>query len=188
MLNTKHLPKLMPGLEDSSVEFYVYNNEVKCFTDGVRYSFENFPQRVIDIVQQDLLSNSEALKSLAKWENLTESDYLRQYIYCRFGGVDSDPDIDTEGNIHHAEYFECGLRGQCKYEGKLCCSIKVDHGFLSKSEMEVLKRVALPYKLIADELNISPETVNTHMQNIRIKTGLSTSVELAIYATKKGII
>jgi DNA-binding NarL/FixJ family response regulator len=122
------------------------------------------------------------------WYNLHQSEYVRQYIYCRFGGLDYDPDIDVHKQINYAEYFDCGLRGECRYEGKLCCSVKVENGHLTKTEIEVLKRAQHPNKIIASQMHISIDTVNSHIQNIMKKTGLSSKVELAIFAVKKGII
>jgi DNA-binding CsgD family transcriptional regulator len=188
MLNTANHSKLIAGLIDQGVEFFVHANEVKCIHAGQVYSFEQFPEWIIKVIEEDMVKHPEALKALATWENLHQTEYVRQYIYCRFGGLDFDPDIDSNRKLSYAEYFDCGFRGVCKYEGKLCCTIKVSEGHLTKTEIEVLKRVALADKSIADELCISTDTVNSHLQNIRRKTGYSNKVELAIFATKKGII
>ncbi|WP_207425962.1 response regulator transcription factor [Pedobacter sp. SYSU D00535] len=188
MLNSSGHNKILPGLVDSAVEFFVDQHEVKCVHDGRTYSFENFPEWIIELVKEDMLQHPEAIKALASWENLHESEHVRQYIYCRFGGLDNDADIDVDRGIHYAEYFDCGLRGSCKYEGKLCCSVQVSNGYLTKTEIEILKRISKANKLIADELCISCETVNSHIQNIMKKTGLAGKVELAIFATKKGMI
>ncbi len=189
MLNSANFQKIIAGLVDRGVEFFVHQNEIKCTHDGKVYVFDQIPSWIIDIVNTDMLNNPEALRSLASWENLSEQDYLRQYIYCRFGGIDTDPDIDENGVVHYAEYFDCGLRGVCKYEGKLCRSIKADvEGYISSREIDVIRLINEPNKLIADKLNISTETIETHMQNIRNKTGLNGKVEIAIWAVKRGII
>lgn len=178
----------MHGIIDKSVEFFVHDNEVNCMHDGQRYVYSEIPKPIIDRIETDMLQYPEALKALTQWENLAEFEYVRQYIYCRFGGIDAEPDIDVNGGIHHTEYFDCGLRGKCKYEGKLCCSIKVDNGILTKTEMEVLKHINMPDKNIADIMHISEHTVNSHTQNIRIKTGKTSKVELAFLARDLGII
>lgn len=188
MYNTPPSQRLFAGLVDKGVEFFVHQNDVKCIAEGKTFRFEDFPAWILDIVNDDMMKHPEAIKALAEWENLHPSDYVRQYIYCRFGGADTEPDINDQGEIQHSEYFDCGLRGQCRFEGKLCCNMKVDNGSLTKSEMEVLKRVNLPDKIIADQLCISSDTVNSHLQNIRKKTGLTSKIELAVFAAKKGII
>jgi len=189
MLNNRKHPKLYAGIADKGVEFFINRNDIWCFHAGKIYKgYENIPEHIIEMVRQDMLKHPEALKSLAEWENLSEDDYVRQYIYCRFGGMDEEPDIDKEGKINYTEYFDCGLRGKCKYEGRLCCTIKVDQGHLTKTELKVLKRITLLDKEIASELYVSIDTISSHLQSIRAKTGLANKVELAVFAHKKGLI
>jgi len=188
MYNATKNSRLIAGLVDKSVEFFVHKNEVYCLHDGFRYTFEEIPTWILDIVEADMLKHPDALKALASWENLDSEEHIRQYIICRFGGIDDEPDIDTQGQVHEAEYFDCGLRGTCRYEGKLCTALKVENGYLTKMELEILKHLSLTDKEIACKLNISPDTVISHQQNIRTKTGLKSKVELAIFAQKKGII
>ncbi len=61
---------------------------------------------------------------------------------------------------------------------------------LSEREMGVLKLIAdgLQYKIIADELCISPKTVEKHKRNILNKLNLESSVDLVKYAIKNKII
>lgn len=174
---------------DKGVEFWedLETRILWCSHDQRQYRWPDFPKNVIDIVKQDMLSNPEALIQLAKWPNLRADDRIYRYILCMFGGLDKTPDIDIHGKVHHSEYYECGLRGSCQFEGKLCCSIKVANGFLTRSEIEVLKYIRLPDKQIASILNRSPETISSHMQKIRHKTGEADKVNLAIFAIEKGI-
>lgn len=188
MLYDKKLPRLLPGLVDKSVEFFVHQNEIKCLHDGQVYYYENIPEWIFDIIDEDMLKYPDAIKALGNWENLSSEDYRRQYIYCRFGGADHEPDIYPDGTVKHTEYFDCGLRGKCRHEGKLCCSIQVENGILTKTELEVLKHINLLDKEIASEMFISLETVSSHLQNIRQKTGLPRKPQLAIFASQKGLI
>ncbi len=61
---------------------------------------------------------------------------------------------------------------------------------LSEREKEILKLVAdgLPIKNIADELFISPKTVEKHKRNILNKLNLNTTIDLVKYAIKNKII
>ncbi len=61
---------------------------------------------------------------------------------------------------------------------------------LSERESDVLKWLAkgLSNKEIADRLNISIHTVNTHRRNIMDKTGIKSLAGLTIYAVSKGLI
>ncbi|HWY11281.1 MAG TPA: response regulator transcription factor [Bacteroidia bacterium] len=61
---------------------------------------------------------------------------------------------------------------------------------LDEMEKNVLKAICAGKrdKEIADHLNMSVYTVDFHKRNIKEKTGLQTSAELALYAVKNGII
>ncbi|HHB52476.1 MAG TPA: response regulator transcription factor [Saprospiraceae bacterium] len=63
-------------------------------------------------------------------------------------------------------------------------------GMLSDREYEILKLIAEEYtnKEIADTLNISAGTVETHKKNIMAKLGVKNAVGLAIYVVKHKLI
>lgn len=181
---------LPPGLEDESVEFYYHNNDIKCLHSGIRYSWGLFPQPILDLIEQDMLENPKAIDSLIEMDINQPEEMMRQYITCRFGGFDNDPDIDSNGKINYTEYFDCGRRGNCAQEGKLCATIKAPNGYLTKQELEVLKLVAINKmnKEIAALLNISEETVSSHNQNIQSKLGVDNKLGMASWARRKNII
>ena len=62
------------------------------------------------------------------------------------------------------------------------------HG-LTAREVEVLRLLAMGKSnaQIADELVISPNTVNRHVSNIYAKSGAANRVEAAAYATRNGL-
>ena len=61
---------------------------------------------------------------------------------------------------------------------------------LSSREIEVLEWVVkgLTTQQIAEELNVSTHTINSHRKNMLKKLGLTSPVELIVYAVKSGII
>lgn len=61
---------------------------------------------------------------------------------------------------------------------------------LSERETDIIKLLGegISYKEIADKLNISPRTVETHKSNILAKLNLNNTIELVKYAIKEGII
>ncbi|HCU46189.1 MAG TPA: LuxR family transcriptional regulator [Sphingobacterium sp.] len=187
---SKIVQNLPAGLEDNGVEFYVFDNDIKCLHGGQTYMFGKIPDWILERVAIDMLQNQTALKALVDWDLTQRDEMLRQYIICRFGGFDGEPDIDAKGNIDYTEYFDCGRRGNCAHEGKLCATIKVANGYLTKQELNILKLVAIGKmnKEIADQLNISEETVSTHNQNIQRKLGVDNKIEMASFATRKNII
>src|SRR5690606_38225109 len=158
MVENSRSSKVHAGVGDKGVEFFFNKNDIWCFHDGKIYQgFNEIPDHIIDMIKEDMIKYPEAMQSLTQWENLLEADYARRYVMCRMGGNDKEPDIDAEGNIHHSEFFDCKLRGTCKYEGKLCLSIKVGDQYLTKTELRILKHVTLLDKEIADKLCISEE-------------------------------
>ncbi len=187
---SKIVQKLPPGLEDKSVEFYLFDNMIKCLHNGYRYLWSEIPSWIIEIVAKDMFQNKKAMKCLVEMKLKRREQKLRQYIICQFGGFDGEPDINDKGEINYTEYFDCGLRGSCPYEGKLCATIKVANGYLTKQELNVLKLVAIAKmnKEIAHMLNISEETVSTHNQNIQRKLGVDNKIDMASFAISKNII
>ncbi len=181
--------RIYAGMIDKGVEIWedLETRILYCSHDMRQYRWPDFPANVIEIIKQDMLDNPKALTYLAQWPNLRVEDRIYRYILCSFGGLDKTPDISVDGKVHHSEYYECGFRGTCKFEGKLCWSIKVANGFLTRAEIEILKYIRLGDKQIASLLNKSPETISSHMQNIRSKTGEADKVNLAIFAIEKGI-
>ncbi|WP_169305717.1 response regulator transcription factor [Sphingobacterium alkalisoli] len=191
MMNLKQIQQhIPPGLEDRGVEFYVHDNDIKCLHNGIRYSWGEFPQWILDRVQQDMLDHPEAIKALVSWDLVQSEEMMRQYIICRFGGFDNEPDIDADGNIDYTEYFDCGRRGNCAQEGKLCSTIKAPNGVLTKQELKVLKLVASGYmnKEIARSLCIQEDTVSSHNQNIQAKLGVPDKLGMSAWAVRKNIV
>lgn len=60
----------------------------------------------------------------------------------------------------------------------------------TEKELEVLRFIAMGHtnQEIADELNISVNTVRFHLANLISKTGCNSKIELAILATKSGLV
>lgn len=61
---------------------------------------------------------------------------------------------------------------------------------LSARELEVLEWIVkgLTTNQIADQLNVSTHTINSHRKNMLKKLGLTSPVELIVYAVKSGLI
>ncbi len=76
---------------------------------------------------------------------------------------------------------------------KICnnkTSDKQQNEHLTERETDVLKWLAkgLSNKGIADKLNVSIHTINTHRKNIMDKTSIRSLAGLTVYAVSKGII
>lgn len=182
--------QLPGGLVDDSAEFFIHQNDIKCLYQGKAHSYDEIPSHIMDAVEADMMQHPKALEALAKWGITNAEDQIKQYIFCRFGGFDSNPDISDNGDIHHREYFDCGRRGNCAYEGKLCPSVKVAHGELSKREIEVLRLIGLGRldKEICDDLGIALDTLRSHKDNIKLKTGEERKTAQGVLAHRLGLI
>lgn len=180
---------LPAGIVDKGVEFFVHNYKVMATYDGKVLSINELPNDILEIIRDYMLTKPEALKALNNQGFNTDSEMLKKFIKCNFGGFNKVPDIDLNKNIN-AEYWDCGIRGTCVYEGKLCEGLKVANGILTKREIDVLKLIVKGKldKEIADVLKISIHTVASHKTNIQEKTGLQTKIEFAIMAINKGLI
>jgi len=69
-------------------------------------------------------------------------------------------------------------------------SVSTELDPLSMREIEVLKKLSLGLrnKEIADQLNIAPETVKSHLKNINSKLNVSSRIHAVKKATELGII
>lgn len=182
--------QLPPGLVGDAVEFFIHQHEVKCQTQGRTYSFDEMPAEILQIIEDDMMASPKALKALADWDITDQNEQMRQYIACRFGGYDYQADISPEGGIQPAEYVDCGRRGKCNYEGKLCTSLQLQHGILTRREIEVLKCIGegLLDKEICELLHISQDTLRNHKDKISQKSGVERKPSLGILAHKLNLI
>ncbi len=182
---------LPPGLMDDAAEFFIHDNEIWCLYRGNRISFENFPEHILDVLDSDMVSNPKAMKALYDWDITDPDARMRQYVACRFGGFDNTPDICRDGVVQAAEYVDCGRRGgMCDYEGKLCSSIVLEYGILTKKEIEVLRQIGLGLfdKEICDVLNIAQDTLRTHKDHLYQKSGVQRKAGLSILAYKYKLV
>ena len=181
--------KLPAGLTDKGVEFFVDHDKIKATYDGKIVFLSELPEEILEHIRSYMLTKPLALKALNEMNIINDMPMIEQFIKCNFGGYDFTPDISTDKEIK-SEYWDCGKRGYCNYEGKLCGGIKVVNGVLSQREIDVIKLISKGKldKEIADELNISISTVSSHKQNIQEKTGLQTKTEIAVFAIHKNLI
>lgn len=182
--------QLPPGLIDGSVEFFIHDRDVKCLYNSQVYKFADLPSHIIELVEAEMLAHPKAMKALADWDITDQNEQIRQFIACRFGGFDYQADISADGKIQPAEYIDCGRRGSCAYEGKLCTSLQLANGIVTRREIEVLKMIGQSYldKEICDQLHISQDTLRNHKDSISQKAGVERKTALGILAHKLNLI
>ncbi|HEY1025309.1 MAG TPA: hypothetical protein VGE26_09115 [Sphingobacteriaceae bacterium] len=182
------------GLLEGTTEFFTISKpetqvEPMCIYNGILYDFSGTPDCRKEILRKRMKSEPRVEHAMEVMVGPDEERKLAKFTACRYGAMNSDADIDANGNLSEPEYVPCGERDTCKFQGTGCVSIMVREGvFLSKAQTAVFIRVKLPDKNIADELFLSVETVKAHWKAIRKATGLNNKIEIAIWATQKGII
>lgn len=175
------------ALIKAHAEFFVYHDEVHTLYKGVVYSWDDTPAFCKDQLQ-DIINDDARLRAALIDQGLEGDEALRMLARCRFGAFSNTPDL-AEGQSC-PEYFNCGDRGRCKYEGRICNNIVAENGVITGREIEIIKLICadLPDKLIADHLQISVNTVITHIAHIREKTAQATRTGVATWAAHRGLI
>lgn len=176
------------GLEDKALEIYLHKGELRVIYNSKLYAFEMLHETIQDAFLQHMMANKPAIASLQRDFNLIEAkDMLIQYIKCNFGNFDNLPDMDEDGTVH-AECWNCGQRGTCKGEGKLCSRLQGPKGLLSRRETEIFFLLidGKSHKMIADHFGTHIQTVETQLKDIREKLGCNSSIEVMNFAMKRG--
>jgi len=108
--------------------------------------------------------------------------------------------IDPDGGIYEMvairdiSHIHCGTRVSFSLLGgrpfRDLPEVDGESPVISRREQEIIYHISqgLTSKRIANELNISEYTVNTHRKNIMRKTGTNNLVDMLIYAASNGII
>lgn len=146
----------IPGLLDSNFEFFNTDTETKFIHDGVVKNFSDVPSSIIIILKEFIDNNNDVQEILKDWHPNSEFHQLQQFTHCRFGGMDSLPDIEN-GKLQDGEYWKCPKSGNCKGEGILCKLPSYKGQILSKLEIELiqLSTTDMTNEVIADTLNLA---------------------------------
>lgn len=177
---------MIAGLFTPGIEFVAYGEELFSLQDGIKRSFSDFTPEQVNIISRELDHDPIAQITLI---GISDSEKLKQYAICRWGACNSTSDFDEDGDLSEVEYYDCGHRGKCPYEGKRCKEITAPCGVLSFRQVEIMKLVTegLLNKEIADKAGLSENTVATHLQNIIIKIGGRNRVDIATFIKERGI-
>ncbi|MCF0254905.1 MAG: helix-turn-helix transcriptional regulator [Bacteroides heparinolyticus] len=109
---------------------------------------------------------------------------VHRFIRCNFGEYDQyNLDINRDGQFVFEE-VKCPLRGECEHENVICRP-ELDTA-LTEREYEVFRLIAFNLQTdgIAEELHISPCTVNRHRENIKAKIGAKNVGEMIAFWLK----
>lgn len=180
--------KLLPGMVNNSVEFFVQAGELKFIHSGTVNGITDLPFSVIQILEETIRKDKAVKAELHKWHPNSKYKRLEQFITCRFGGLDHTPDI-SNGKVQDGEYWDCPLRGQCASEGILC-KLPVHEGKrLTNLEVKIMQLSATDKtnEVIADELGLAFGTFHKIKKGIHAVFG-QTKQQIALWASYHNLI
>jgi len=182
--------ELPAGLTDKNVEIFVKDDEIFAIHNGKVLPFDYLPTEIVELFMDDMLHNTGAVFCLHKMGMKNINDMLRQYVKCRFGGLDKRADLDTTRKDINPDYWDCGKRDSCPYQFAICDRVRVGDIYLTIKQIEVVKHIAagLTDKETAVRLNISIDTLHTHTKNIHYKLGVHSQSEVTTFALRNNLI
>jgi DNA-binding NarL/FixJ family response regulator len=180
------------GLLDDRVEFFNDPNDLEvsyCLTKGRVTRVSEAPAAVKAMIRADIIKHPRKLQALINMGYVSADQQLEKYCSCCFGAFDGEADA-VGGVLNHTEYWPCPERSTCQAAGILCSPLTLLNGTLSARETDVFAQIAKCKlnKEIADELNISEETVKIHVRRIQQKAGLDNKKDLIKLAYQKNLI
>lgn len=178
--------ELPPGLVDANLEIYADGTKLMAVYNGSNMIFEKLPAEILKQFSDLMHTDTIALDCL-KETSSSEYEMLYQYVWCNFGGWNRSPDYD--GKLH-IEYWNCGCRGRCKYECKICKAVNPETKNLTEREFEIsmMITIGLLDKQIADILHISVNTATTHRQRIETKLKAPRRVDVASFMLRNNLL
>lgn len=177
-------------------EFYIFNKELWCISDGENKIITEKDVELVGVILQKIMTlYPKAYKALCEEYkkismNVPYYQYLmvRRFCKCNFGNLDNTrKDIDINGNFNF-ECVSCPLRGECIHEG-IICNPKLDTR-LSDSELRVMKCLyeGKTTTETASMLYLSIDTVKSHYKSVYKKLGITGGLpEFVKYASSHSL-
>lgn len=130
---------------------------------------KKFPEAYADLCER----YQKSIKNIWYFEYRVVSGFIK----CNWGRFDDRWDIDENGNWIF-EFCHCPLIGECKSESRICRPTEKLE--LTQAEIRVLRLIVDGLKVlqIADELYLSPKTVEAHIYNMLKKLNLHSNSAL----------
>lgn len=181
---------LPPGLIDDSIELFTTPDGVlMAIYQGKAVGFAELPETVKGFLRDEMHDNEEVMRQFEHVGVTLEDDQVYVYAKCFYGGYNHEPDF-TGSALGAHDNHNCGDACQCCLKDVVKHVLPVAFGHLTARELEVVRLVAANFcgKQTADVLGISECTVDKHKQNIFKKTGLTSNVELAVWATNNHLL
>ncbi len=181
------------------LEFYIYEEELWCkHSDGKNEIVDETKTELVQYILSKVREcYPDAYKALETWYansslNIMYYQFLmaRRFVKCNFAQLDATAmdveDVSADGKFNF-ERVECPMRGECMYEGIVCCP--KFNSKLSPAEHRVMEKLykGLTKEQIARELYNSPETIKNHIKSAYLKLGVHEKSEFIRYANEHNL-
>ena len=182
------------------MEFYVIDDEVWCkFANGRNIIVDehcvDIVSHMFEVIKSRYVEAFNALEKIYGKSRLNIPYYkyriVKRFIRCNFSRLDNTfTDIDFLGDNErfNVEKVECPIRGECPYEGVVCCAKQSNCLSRAEHRVAVLWFDGMDKERIAEELYLSPDTVNNHINNIYKKINVHDRGEFVKFMIANDVI
>lgn len=178
---------IVAGLICDNAEIFGLNGVNHTIMDGRCVPFQESPKGLLQAIGNTIDTVDNRCLDLM---GITDPyERCNQWATCNLSSFDGIPDYINGQSTVAREFVKCSKRDQCCHQGKLCRTLQQISG-LTPRQIEYVTYTAqgLLNKEIALKMGVDIETVNSHAQNIRIKTGLARKADLVRFAQKLNLI
>ncbi len=185
--------KIPAGLFDGNVEIFEHEGKAFALFNGNKIPIHRLPNHIYSKLFDYFLSDKDAFKATDN-KCMSLSDRFNQFLICRFGSLDHNPDLDLSQENFTPEFYDCGKRGNCPFEFVLCdkVTIKTESGdmHVTRKEVQIIRLIASGNTDVqtADRAGIALNTLLTHKKNIYSKLGVQSQAQLTLLAVHNNLI
>ena len=186
---TKQTPSLYPGMLCNGVEFFAVESEMKFIANGSVQSLTNLPFPIVQLGNEEIEKDPEVEKALLEWHPKSSFSRLKQFLQCRYGGLDHSADLE-DNQFKDGDYFHCKKRSTCKYNGIICLQPKYNGQSLTSLEISLMQKLStnLTNEVIAEQLSLAYGSFHKYKQILYEKLGVQTKPEIALIAKSLNLI
>ncbi len=181
--------RVYPGLNNSSVEFFNLDNQVKFFSDSKMKDFHEIPVSTLLLLRDALKYQNNVDTILKDWHPESEMKRIEKFVSCRYGGLDHEADIKNL-ELQKGEYWPCPMRGMCKGDGIVCKKLTYNNETLSAKEIKLMQLLstALTNEALADEIDLPLGSFHVFKKELYKKLNIQTKQEAVIIAVKLNLL
>ncbi|MEG0797007.1 MAG: LuxR C-terminal-related transcriptional regulator [Odoribacter sp.] len=169
----------------SGIELFSASGRMYAIHQGVRMEYEDLPgtekRSFVSMYMQDKESQDFIRKQFGC---VGFEAGFRQWLFCKFGSLDGDPDSVDE-HITPDTYNSACSRTDCPGRGKICGCVAGLKGYEVDTLIEL--KSGLTTKEAADRLNVSEAAVKSRVEKLKERFNVTNVVALIATITELGI-